>query len=494
MVTGSSAAALRAYEEAVELMPLVAPRRLIREDREHGIGSLAGLGAEAASVAVATGRPERAVELLEQARGTLLAETMDLRGDVGDLRERDPVLAERFIAARKALDAADHSDRTPAYRDELLATWTSLLAQIRKLPGFSHFLRPPPVSRLRREAPDGDIVIVNVSHYGGDAIIFMGDPDCPVRIVPLPGLTLEAVDAQVTGLARAVAQTGDRDRECRRAGRREIIGVLAWLWHHVTGPILAHLGRTGSPAGPLPRLWWCPVGPLAFLPLHAAAPADGQGAMDHVVSSYTPTVRALGYARRAVRTPPGPRDAVVVAMPYTTGQPNLPGADSEQNRLLALMPRSLPLRGDDATHAAVVAAMQARRIAHFACHGFSDPHNPSRSRLVLRDDAARPLTAAAVARLLLPDAELAYLSACNTTVTAAFQLAGYRHVIGTLWAIDDRIATRLTDEVYTALTDEGRRPPEIGDSARVLHRAVARVRERYPRSPDLWAAHIHVGA
>ena len=44
----------------------------------------------------------------------------------------------------------------------------------------------------------------------------------------------------------------------------------------------------------LPRIWWCPTGPLAFLPLHAAGLHDsdepGTKIFDYVVSSYLPTI------------------------------------------------------------------------------------------------------------------------------------------------------------------------------------------------------------
>ncbi|MYX40196.1 hypothetical protein GTW59_03695, partial [Streptomyces sp. SID89] len=64
-------------------------------------------------------------------------------------------------------------------------------------------------------------------------------------------------------------------------------------------PVLERLGLLDAPAGEeWPRLWWSPGGALAALPLHAAGHHDGRrSVLDRVVSSYTPTVRALAYAR-----------------------------------------------------------------------------------------------------------------------------------------------------------------------------------------------------
>jgi len=49
-----------------------------------------------------------------------------------------------------------------------------------------------------------------------------------------------------------------------------------------------------------PRIWWCPTGPLAFLPLHAAGiysqnetSSPTSCISDYAGSSYTPTVSAL---------------------------------------------------------------------------------------------------------------------------------------------------------------------------------------------------------
>lgn len=66
-----------------------------------------------------------------------------------------------------------------------------------------------------------------------------------------------------------------------------------------------------------------------------------------------------------------------------------------------------------------------------------------------------------ISRLRLRDVHLAYLSACSTTrtrpeladeaihITGAFLLAGYRHVVGTLWPVVDRVCTQIAGTFYT---------------------------------------------
>jgi CHAT domain-containing protein len=79
-------------------------------------------------------------------------------------------------------------------------------------------------------------------------------------------------------------------------------------------------------------------------------------------------------------------------------------------------------------------------------------------------------------------------------ITAAFHLAGYRRVIGTLWPINDSAAARIATDVYTHLTGAGTHPPYIEDSAHALAEAVRHLRDDHPALPTHWAAHVHFGA
>ncbi|MCX4791748.1 MULTISPECIES: CHAT domain-containing protein [unclassified Streptomyces] len=153
-------------------------------------------------------------------------------------------------------------------------------------------------------------------------------------------------------------------------------------------------------------------------------------------------------------------------------------------------------------------------IAHFACHGASHPTDPSQSLLLLHDHQSDPLTVASLAPVRLDHAQLAYLSACRTAaidtanladeaihLTSAFQLAGFPHVVGTLWEIDDQIAVTVADTFYTHLrTPDG--TIDTSRAARALHQAVRGVRDGHDlpgqldrtRTPFLWAAYLHAGA
>jgi CHAT domain-containing protein len=260
---------------------------------------------------------------------------------------------------------------------------------------------------------------------------------------------------------------------------------------------------------------------LAFLPLHAAGRHDTRlskapcTVLDRVVSSYTPTIRALLHSRRArssaVARTREPHDVVVVAMSHTPGASDLPGAAAEASMLRDLAPgRVMVLDEQQATWQTVTNALPRYPWAHFACHGQSEPGEPSQSFLLLHDHRQRPLTVLDVTHLSLQNAELAFLSACSTArpggglpdealhLAAAFQLAGYRHVIATLWPIDDRDAVRIAKHVYRAvITTERNNAARLATTipaAQALHAATRRIRAIQHDQPSTWAAHIHNGA
>ena len=140
------------------------------------------------------------------------------------------------------------------------------------------------------------------------------------------------------------------------------------------------------------------------------------------------------------------------------------------------------MAGPSATYEAVVSALPGADWAHFACHGSSDLTSPSDSTLLLYDYRERPLAVPEIARLDLTGAELAFLSACSTArisgrladeaihLVSAFQLAGYRQVIGTLWAIDDRRARQIADETYAALARDESAAAALHDVTRRMSR------------------------
>ncbi|MET8571555.1 CHAT domain-containing protein [Streptomyces sp. NPDC004783] len=520
--------ALDAYVRAVDLLPSVAPRHLLRDDQEFLLGRTAGLGASAAACAVRCGRPGLAVGLLEQARGVLLSHAFDADSDLTRLREADPGLADRFEQLRAALDTATAGGEplreefprpgpggragqagaeAPAdLRLRLAAEWRDLARRIRAEHPELGLLRPVrewDESELRATASRGPVVLVNVSPFGSDALVVTPRS---VDAVPLPGLDPRTTSARRKAFEEALVRIGAADtprRESKRA-QQVVRDTLDWLWRTVTGPVLGRLGLAPRPTGPWPRVWWSPGGALGTLPLHAAGPGDGApGALDRTTPSYTPTLRALHHARQRLARPAG-TGTLVVGVAEAAGAAPLPGARRESAHLTGLLPGAAVLADAAATRSAVVSALPRHAHAHFACHAFTDLERPSESRLVLHDHGERPLTVRDLARLRLPSARLAYLSSCDTLssspeladeavhIVSALQMAGFAHVVGSLWHVVDAIGAEVAEGVYERLHTGGG-ALDVARTAGALHAAVRSLRETYPRTPSLWACQVHAG-
>jgi hypothetical protein len=495
--TGDWAAAADGFAQAIELLPLVSPRRLNRRDQERRIGIFDGLARDAAA-AVLAGNPHdaaRAVELLDRGRGVLLAQLLTETDDLARARAAAPALAGQFERLRDALDADSSHPSTGGTRrprERLTADLADTIAAIRAVPGLADFLVTPAIGTLQAAAAAGPVVLLNVSEYRCDALLLTTDA---VRSVPLPQVTPARV-------AEAVRMYHAHLRRPGPAADARLRAVFRWLWTAVAEPVLDALGAAARDHD-WPRLWWCPTGPLALLPIHAAARWDainGEdiGVLDRVVSSYTATVRALTAVRNRPAAEPG--TPLVVALPDgTPDAPDLPHVAREVDAIRRSCPQSpQTLLGPAAHLAAVREALGRHAWLHFAGHSSHDLDDPGRGRLRLSDG---DLTATEIAALRLNGAQFAYVSSCDGATTGAtvldeplhlalaLQLAGFRHVIAASRPIDDRRAADLAASVYDTLAATGRLDPAA--AAQALHLAVRRLRHTHP--PATWAPYLHAG-
>ncbi|MEH1165253.1 CHAT domain-containing protein [Micromonospora sp. CPCC 205539] len=489
--------AARAYDDAVQHLHRTVWRGLGGADREQLVRRWGAVASDAAAAAISAGLPERAVELLDHGRSLWWGQVLDSRSEVTALATAHPALAERLTALRDDERAWSDGPGQAQRRRDLAREWDDLVAAVRARPGFASFLQPTPFAELAEVATDGPVVLVNVSGYRCDALILTARG---VQLVPLPDLSAAQADERTGRYLDVVTRVGVGGLS---AGPREqvLLAYLEWLWDVVAAPVLAAVPPSVT------RLWWCPTGPLALAPLHAAgyhdpddAPA-GRSVLDRVVSSSTATLRSLRYARRPAVV--GEHRPLVVACAerpsYVTGLPDLPAAAREAELLRSRFPAATVLTGPAATRARVTAELAGRSSAHFACHG--DATAAGQPALFLAD---APLTLTDVARLDLSGAQLAVLSACHTGrggadlpdeaghLAAALQVAGFRHVVSTLWAIGDHAAATVTDRLYDGLSGtDGTLDPSR--SADALHAVTRALRATDPFRPSRWAPFVHHG-
>ena len=140
----------------------------------------------------------------------------------------------------------------------------------------------------------------------------------------------------------------------------------------------------------------------------------------------------------------------------------------------------------------------------------SSSKRPEPGKLTIRRIRARPAASA----------ELVYLSACSAAenraavladeslhIASAFQMAGFRHVVGTLWQAKDRCCREVAESFYRFLFaapvleqggggGSGRRDFATRSLPVVeaLDKAVSELRDRNPERVLDWAPFIHIGA
>ncbi|MEV7196858.1 CHAT domain-containing protein [Streptomyces sp. NPDC093510] len=519
---------------ALDVLPLLTSRALDRNDRQNALRAAmqgrpyitatprqgaaglpdqitgTSLGRTGCAVAIAAGRAEQALTILEQGRAVLMAQDLEARTDVSDLAEAFPEAAARFTAASERMlhaESGGAGEESARVREQHIVAeeWRQLLTDIRGHPGFERFLLPPTLRQLRDEAAEGPIVMINVDPLRCDALVVRSRD---IRHVPLD-VTEGNVADRVQEFLAAVGMDRDSPREQEQA-REVTFRTLEWLWDAVAEPVLDAAGFTtplphDTPRQAIPRLWWSASGPLAHLPLHAAGYqrkaqlAQQRSVLDRVASSYTPSIRALRHARQAA-VPEGVRGSyLAVAQP--TGAGGAPGASAREVASVARALTALRiLDGPDATPARVLAELPAAAVVHFACHGVSDAENPAASRLSL---AGGPLNVAEISRQRLPHARLALLLACHTARTnrlpdeaihlaSAFQVAGFPQVIGALWEAADLASVKLTEQFYSAIRGYGS-GVDVRHASRALHVIVHGLRTRYAKSPAVWAPYMHTG-
>ena len=137
----------------------------------------------------------------------------------------------------------------------------------------------------------------------------------------------------------------------------------------------------------------------------------------------------------------------------------------------------------------VVCQLPSCAIFHFAGHGQADSTDPSKSCLFLQDWQKDPLTVATLLETYIRQGSpfLAYLSACGTGqvkhdkfldesihLIGACQLAGFRHVIGTLWEVNDESCVDVARITYSETWKAGMTDASV---CRGLHIAIRKLRQ-----------------
>lgn len=540
-------------EKATALLACVSLRSLRQTDQQFLLRRYAGLSSKAAAVALQIGTPkEDALWLLELGRGVITSLLLQNRQDITLLRHKYPAWSQQFEELKDVLDppmsitaeilgGQEVPGSKPFFQEkrrQAADELSVLLGQIRKDEDLKSFLLPPSPAELKNAAgPSECVVVINVSDLRCDAFLIQsGDID----VMNLPDLTQQEIE-------RAASRF-------RRGGnRQEALRVLRWLWDTAAERILTRIGasqnRTGEDYTEWPKVFWIPTGALRLLPIHASgyhSPGSYRSVLDRVISSYGLSVEEILHARKAKEAIPRSGDAkssqtlqskdstsrlVIVSMETTPDSTRLPFAREEVREVCDMFPARIQrVMFDNPLRADLLHELRNCTIFHFAGHGKTDARNPSLSGLILSAPDGRgplPLTVQDLQTLRFHERGrplLAYLSACSTGriednalanegihLMGACRLAGFRHVIGSLWEVSDRICVKIASIVYETMLGNGLDESSVATS---LHHAIRTVRggvlnadpssqqgrdfgkrenHRMEVGPPLWATFIHIG-
>jgi CHAT domain-containing protein len=478
------------------------------------------------------GRKEQAYQELESGRARGLLEMMSRRDlSVGELSSTAQAerkrLRDRYEALYSALSArrpgAD-PQRDLATRHELDALQRELDALADRLrkesPRFAALHYPQPLDlRETRQVLDPGTVLLAYSLGESQAFLFVvraaGDPGPGLTVHRLP-TTSERLRGQVEAFTRLLV---DRRGDLALAQAR-----ARALYRLLVAP--AATAISGSE-----RILVAPDGPLHSLPFGALLQPDGRYLIEakpiHTVISATVyaeikkerramappreiRVAAFGDPRYPGLSAGGPEEArdAVVPSAHLRGLPlvPLPGTRREVEALGALYPNSQIFVGSAATEEAAKALGRGPRIIHFAGHALLDRRMPINSYLALAiPEQPLPgqenglLQAWEIFEQVRIDADLVTLSACNTALgkemggegliglTRAFQFAGARSVLASLWAIGDGSTSRFMPRFYEHLS-AGRTKDEA-----LRQTQIEWIRDPRRSHPSYWAAFQLIG-
>ena len=553
MQAGAITKASEILNEAMRILPQIHTRASERGDEYDQAADFRNLASDAAAVALRAGKTAyEALSLLESGNAVIIGTTIDYRSDVSDLHATHPEIAEDFDRTRREIDSpANGPNRNDPSRDVLTDRYgpiakkrrmaaghlEELLSTIRRLPGHEKFLLPPAESHLLQLASSGPIVILNSSFMAAraDAIIVTSES---IRSLYLEKATRRGfyqpsreamnlrTDAEEFALETGVLKGGLRTRAKRNSRMRTI---LKYSWETFLEPVCSFLeAELKTDSDHLLHVCWIRFGlPFNQIPIHAigdGTKASRASVYSRVISSYAPSIKALIYAREREFTflsTPSPH-LLVATMETTPGIFNwLPGINDEVTAIKKIMEDQVKITHLTQPEAQVVhKEMSKAQAAHFACHGSSDMLDPSNSSLIFTktnqdgNEEPDPLRVRDISlsnHSAGTDMQLAYLSACSGAsndiqaladesihMGSSFLLAGFSHVIATLWEVQDGVCVDIAREFYKHLLI-GREMSEGSMQrhqrvSRALHKALEPVRRTYWDEPLVWAPFIHMGA
>jgi CHAT domain-containing protein/tetratricopeptide (TPR) repeat protein len=463
----------------------------------------------------------RARTLLENLQRVPTRTGQSLAGPERDhLRQISLRIGEAQVERQQALEgagpASPQAEATLTRIEGLLLDYETTLGSLQQTESpiaFSASAKPLPLQRLRSEALDGDVVLLEYG-LGTERSYLWVVTSRELQAFKLPGRAeIEPLARQFYDLltARNRRSPGE-DREQFRLRVQESDRNLQAIGRRLSQILLtpASTFLQKQPA----TILVVSDGALHFLPF-AALPAPGKDrpliSETRVVHLPSASTLAALREREDSRSPSSKTLGLFAAPAYRKagaplsrlGLPTLPWSQREAESISALLPReqSLVATGWKASRKALEAMDLAQfRILHFGVHGFVDSDRPELSSLAfsLVDEQGKAedgyLRLVDIYSLHL-NADLVTLSACRTALgkeirgeglvglARGFMAVGAQRVVGSLWSVEDRATAELMTAFYKGMLTTHLAPSEALRQAQL-----EMLKDPRRSSPYYWAA------
>lgn len=522
--------ALEVAKGVLDLLPSVSTRAMKHDDRQEALLAYSGIAADACALSIQGGgkskeHVQEALKLSESGRGALLNLLLEDRIVSNDLQQSYPEHAAKLDELKAALNDNSvtatelrTSLQPPVPPSVLLRAFNECVDEIRSFEGFQDFMQAPSVEQMQKIAGDGMIVVVNVSDFRSDALLLS---TTSISQMQLAGFEYPRLRTYVNSGLASIDDVESEEKVGKMNSRFR--KFLKWLWQTCVGPILERLGyrRQEAKSTTLPRVWWIGTGVASSLPFHAAGDhfeGSDEHTFNRIVSSYTPTIRALIHAKQRAHDSNIRKNCqhrlLLASMSTTPGFTALEGVKAEALVIKQSLAAGVPITDMPQSNAqTILDAFSRHDMFHFAGHGRSDALDPGNSCLLLERAGTSgvlledPLTVKSLLDLDIQPALLAFLSACSTAenraalladegihLASAFVVAGFANVIASLWPSYDHVCVAIAEGFYSHSKLMNADQIDDGTIARAFHTAVQRVYRTSPARPLQWAQYIHVGA
>ncbi|HYO12120.1 MAG TPA: CHAT domain-containing protein [Thermoanaerobaculia bacterium] len=448
---------------------------------------------------VEIGRIEEAFHVLERGRARAFLEQLTERDLLfsSDLPEgiarRRRLLAKELESTQEALDRlqpaqdAAEAERLLHRLRDIRDRQRELVLEIRKSsPHFASLQYPEPLdlAGARRALDPGTVLLSYAVGEEKSYLFAVHPPELPgpgLSVFPLP-ITRKALQQAVASF-RSLLQDPGSDAVTLTSRSTELYDLLigpaeAWI-----APAERLLISANGPLHTLPfaalarkdryLIEWKPIHSVLSATVYAELRKERRPSADpeqtQVVAFGDPAYPRLP---KDQENAPAATLEVLTAVRRGLSLDPIPATRGEVKAIASLFPGTRIYLGPEATEEQAKTIGSQARLVHFACHGVLNERSPLDSALALtipenpgEGQENGLLQAWEIFESVRLDAELVTLSACDSALgqelggeglvglTRAFQHAGARSVLASLWGVADISTARLMKRFYAHLRD-----------------------------------------